>query len=168
MWWWCCIFSSSYTVLMQSSVSTMQQEHGQRRVNRKSKAQNGKLQITCQNKYDLHVLKACFKHITFQKGCYTSSLLHYNCPQTVTTLPHQILWHKYILCVYVFYVQYIFIKSLFFLFNHQCKILFYSVTFVTMTFYITWFAICNVLKDHLYFSDDEQNFRIESSFLARN
>lgn len=52
---------------------------------------------------------------------------------------------KYILCIYVFYIQYIF-KYMFLVFSHQYNILFYSVTFVKMMLYITWHAVWNISK----------------------
>lgn len=52
---------------------------------------------------------------------------------------------KYILRIYVFYIQYIF-KSMFLVFSHQYNILFYSVTFVKMKLYITWHAVWNISK----------------------
>lgn len=52
---------------------------------------------------------------------------------------------KYILRIYVFYIQYIF-KSMFLVFSHQYNILFYSVTFVKMKLHITWHAVWNISK----------------------
>lgn len=135
MWWWCCIFSSSYTVLMQSSVSTIQREHGERRVNKMvSFKWLGKTSMTFQ-----HVLNILHIRKVVTQALYCIAIIlkpsqHCHTKNYGT---------KYILRIYVFYIQYIF-KSMFLVFSHQYNILFYSVTFVKMTLYITWHAVWNI------------------------